>query len=94
MQSYFLPSYKMACTNKACQQLEHHYVSSSSGAAQQPSAGLGFIKGFLPFFLAFGSPSPASDINIYQVMLPNLSIVVLVTLLACEPIWYTRIMTR
>jgi len=42
----------MACTNKACQQLEHHYIPSSEAAAQQPSAGLGFIKGYLPFFLA------------------------------------------
>jgi hypothetical protein len=41
----------MACRNKACQQLEHHYVSSEA-AAQQPSAGLGFIKHYLPFLLA------------------------------------------
>jgi len=58
----------MACTNKACQQQEHHYISSSKAAAQQLSVCLGFIKGFLPFFLTFGSPSPARDINIYQVI--------------------------
>jgi hypothetical protein len=58
----------MACTNKTCQQLEHHYISSSEAAAQQPSVGLGFIKGFLPFFLAFGCLSPAPDLNIYQVI--------------------------
>jgi hypothetical protein len=69
----------LACTNEACQQLQHHYISSSEAAAQQSSVGLGFIKGFLTIFLAFGLPGH---------LLPNPTIVVLVTLLVCEPIWY------
>ena len=52
----------MACTNKAYQKLEHHYTSSSE-AAEQPSVGFGFIKGFLPF-----SYPLAPDINVYQVI--------------------------